>query len=1482
MGSVGRLRFSGWIGTNGSIYNDGDWAIPSHSGDHMWGAVHSWGGSSSIKVKQIISATPGTEYTVSGWFFLFNNGSSGANTRARFYVNWLNSGGSTITQDDSGWTDATQYHNQWFQVTRDWTAPGGTVEAKLHCHLEADGAGAQWSKAAGDDFLFQEADTTPPSFGGSISVSDQSDLTPNVSITVQDTGSGLDISTAQYEYSTDGGSTWSMWKGADSALRSYGTGGSYWYPDMSHPGYTLQSGDVFEYDIYFPSDDVQHRGGMDLEMSGGSESNLRDSGTNDQNGISPHPSTQLTSQAYLKWYHRYFSVGAFVGTLNAIEMAHEADGVFSKYYVRNVRIVNGSKVRVLAYQDESSFSWPSEQYGPGNSGYSGTTGDTVNLSSGTTASCTGSDGTTSSQTITASAVPFNQYSSTQNKIRFRMTDMSGNWAQSSMFNVVLTSTCVESLTNGGFETGNMNGWTAWGSNDGAHGCGWYCSTNPVSGSYFNGNAASWGTKNGGYYQRLWWCHTHVYLSAWINTNCSSNDTTQCGLGIDPTGGTDPDGGSVQWSYWPSRGGWTQKCEDVATTNGSYVTFFIRHYHPNTQEWNISCFDDVAISPTEPCIAPATPANAAANPPTICAGGSSTLTASVSGATIYWYTGSCGGTQVGTGNSLVVTPGSTTTYYARAYNSTAGGCWSAGCGTATVTVSTGPSITSHPSSQSKCVGESVTFSVSASGAAPLSYQWRKDGGDVPGATDSSYSIGSVSAGDAGDYDCVVSNDCGSEISNAATLTVLSGPEVVNGSFEDGLNGWTQSGDPSWGNDGTFPNPGGAQHGSHWASISHGTGDGSDASLYQMVGCLTASQTVAVNAYMQTGGATGSATIGVKLHDGGIGGSVIGSTSYNIPPFHGAWTPIAVCGTPVNDYVTIEFFFQQATGSYNQNGFNIDNVSITQTCSGPTITSHPSSQTECVGQTVTFSVSATSSCPMTYQWQLDSGAGFGDISGATDSSYTTPVLTAGDDGSAYRCVVDDACGTPATSDAALLRVVSLPDTGLAVGAEAGMLCPGGSTNVTVDLSEVDVSYQLNDGVANVGSAVTGNGGTIYLPTGSLAATTTFNVKATRWPCSQVQLTQTVTVEVGDTTAPVITCPSDITVNADAGWCTAMLDPGVATATDNCDPAPAVTGVRSDSLLLTDPYPAFTTITWTATDACANSSQCVQTITVNQVNDLVISVQLSPSVVVSPFTRCITFDLWDCNEQTTVTVSETLTFTSGSASATIEVPCGFYDCITARDELHTLRSTDEDDFTISAAQYVADFTGDPATGGDWLIGGNLNDDGWIDILDFGVFMGEFNTNYGTANATCATPPPHADVSGDGLVATPDFTFIQLNFLKGSQPNCCGDELLLAGSSRSPDVNGDGRVDLIDMAQTKSMNGADPTVPGNARFDVNGDGSINLIDMALVKANNGKSGYPVQRISVEALRARGMGDLVPADLNGDGWLSKQDMAAFLGGARP
>jgi uncharacterized repeat protein (TIGR01451 family) len=93
-----------------------------------------------------------------------------------------------------------------------------------------------------------------------------------------------------------------------------------------------------------------------------------------------------------------------------------------------------------------------------------------------------------------------------------------------------------------------------------------------------------------------------------------------------------------------------------------------------------------------------------------------------------------------------------------------------------------------------------------------------------------------------------------------------------------------------------------------------------------------------------------------------------------------------------------------------------------------------------------------------------------------------------------------------------------------------------------------------------------------------------------------TKDVTFTVKDTTPPTITCPPNMTANTEPGTCSAHVVTGTATATDNCDANPAITGTRSDGKPLTDPYPkGTTTITWTATDSAGNHSSCDQTITV-----------------------------------------------------------------------------------------------------------------------------------------------------------------------------------------------------------------------------------------------------------------------------------------------
>lgn len=83
----------------------------------------------------------------------------------------------------------------------------------------------------------------------------------------------------------------------------------------------------------------------------------------------------------------------------------------------------------------------------------------------------------------------------------------------------------------------------------------------------------------------------------------------------------------------------------------------------------------------------------------------------------------------------------------------------------------PQITEQPTDQIVPVGGRATFSVSATGATPLSYQWQKDNADIPGATSASYTTPFATRADhSTNYRCQVTNSAGTVASNSAALRV----------------------------------------------------------------------------------------------------------------------------------------------------------------------------------------------------------------------------------------------------------------------------------------------------------------------------------------------------------------------------------------------------------------------------------------------------------------------------------------------------------------------------------------------------------------------------------------------------------------------------------------------------------------------------------------------------------------------------------------
>jgi hypothetical protein len=258
---------------------------------------------------------------------------------------------------------------------------------------------------------------------------------------------------------------------------------------------------------------------------------------------------------------------------------------------------------------------------------------------------------------------------------------------------------------------------------------------------------------------------------------------------------------------------------------------------------------------------------------------------------------------------------------------------------------------------------------------------------------------------------------------------------------------------------------------------------------------------------------------------------------------------------------------------------------------------------------------------------------------------------------------------------------------------------------------------------------------------------------------------------------------------------------------------------------------------------------TVEVTDETSMDIEIGLEPGSGKAPagLKRAITFTVYPNCIQEPVTFCEEIIFGEspyqflGKFQGKIKIPKGQWDCMTAEDQLHTLRSCYMFEYEVNGGdcfngQLHARFKGDPRLGGNWLIGGNL--DGWkkdnpnaslyvIDILDYGqfvatygdVYLPEPGKNYGDTQCETAHAGPNGDISGDGVVDLDDYIYISRNFLTSAKDCCCGPVAATAG---------------------------------------------------------------LTEISVRELRQMGLSHLAVADLNGDGLLNLDDMTAFDQGVRP
>ena len=161
--------------------------------------------------------------------------------------------------------------------------------------------------------------------------------------------------------------------------------------------------------------------------------------------------------------------------------------------------------------------------------------------------------------------------------------------------------------------------------------------------------------------------------------------------------------------------------------------------------------------------------------TVNEGGTLTLSVVASNATGYQW--KKGGEDISSATSATYTKQSVVPSDAGSYTCVVSGDGgtSVTSDAATVTVNALPVITQQPSSQTINEGGNINLEVTATGA--TGYQWKKDGSNIPSATNSTYSKSGALPADAGSYTCVVTGAGGSVTSSPATVTVKALPVIT---------------------------------------------------------------------------------------------------------------------------------------------------------------------------------------------------------------------------------------------------------------------------------------------------------------------------------------------------------------------------------------------------------------------------------------------------------------------------------------------------------------------------------------------------------------------------------------------------------------------------------------------------------------------------------------------------------------------------------
>jgi hypothetical protein len=447
----------------------------------------------------------------------------------------------------------------------------------------------------------------------------------------------------------------------------------------------------------------------------------------------------------------------------------------------------------------------------------------------------------------------------------------------------------------------------------------------------------------------------------------------------------------------------------------------------------------------------------------------------------------------------------------------------------------PAITSNPASQTVIAGQTATFSVVATGTAPLSYQWTMNGTAINGASSTSYTTAATTIANSGEtFSVTVSNAAGSATSGSATLTV-NAPVVAPAITSNPANQTVTAGQTA-----TFS---GAATGTapltyQW-KLNGAAISGATATSYTTSATTTAnsgeifSVTVSNTAGSATSGSA-SLTVNAPVVAPSITSNPTNQTvtagqmatfsvvATGTAPLTYQWNMngAAIGGATATSYTTAatttansgEAFSVTASNAAGSATSGSATLTVNALVVAPAFTSNPTSQTVTAGQTATFFAVATGTAPITYQWNMNGAA----IGGATSAAYTTAATTTANSGETFSVTVSNSAGT-ITSSSATLTVN--PAATMLLGANPSSLSFG---SVTVGSNSVLPVTLTNSGNSNVTVSNVSISGAGFTPsgvsTGQILTPGTATMNVTFAPAASGNATGSVTITSNATNSPM----------------------------------------------------------------------------------------------------------------------------------------------------------------------------------------------------------------------------------------------------------------------------------------------------------------------------------------------------------------------------